>query len=428
MKAIRNSWTFWTATLVNVVLISFSAAFAQSSYRVEDLGTLGGSFAQATGLNNRDWVTGLATLPGDAQVQAFLWRDGTIADLGTLGGPNSWAATANERGQVIGGAETAMQDPNQENDCFFGTTFQCLPFIWRHGKMTALPTLGGTNGFANSINNRGQVIGYAENSTPDSTCAPGTQVLEVEPVLWEERGIHQLPTLAGDNDGVALVINDKGQTVGASGNCFSAEVQHHAVFWPNRDTVIDLGNLGGAQNNIAEGINNRDQIVGHSGRADGTTHAFLWQDGTMSDLGTLAGDSSSFAWFINDNSQVVGTSVDASGNSRAFLRDDGTLTDLNTLISADSPLFLLDAFVINEHGDIVGDALQKATGQVHAYLARRCEASDSVDEACGDCGAITAASAHQSNGKEMSVIPESVRTLVREHLARRSLSRPLGKQ
>jgi probable HAF family extracellular repeat protein len=426
MKANRNSWTFWTAALVTIVLICINATVAQTRYRVEDLGTLGGTFGTASGLNNRDWVTGLATLPGDSEVQAFLWRKGVMADLGTLGGPNSWAATANERGQIVGGAETPMQDPNQENDCFFGTTFQCLPFSWRHGKMTALPTLGGTNGFANSINNRGQVIGYAENSVPDSTCAPGTQVLEVEPVLWDQGEIQQLPTIVGDNDGVALVINDKGQTVGATGSCFSAQVQHHAVFWPDRGTVIDLGNLGGAQNNIAEGINNRGQIVGHSGRSDGTTHAFLWQDGTMSDLGTLAGDSSSFAWFINDKSQMVGTSVDANGNSRAFLRRDDTLIDLNTLIPGNSPLSLLDAFAINEQGDIVGDALQKATGQVHAYLAKRCEESDS-DDGCCDRDAVTAVSA-QSNENERFVTPENIRRLVQERLVRRSLSRPFGKQ
>jgi probable HAF family extracellular repeat protein len=403
MKAIHESRISWKLSLAAVVFICINAAVAQTRYRVEDLGTLGGTFGTASGLNNRGWVTGLATLSGDTQVQGFLWRHGVMSGLGTLGGPNSWAATANDSGQIVGGAETAMQDPNQENDCFFGTTLQCLPFTWQHGRMTALPTLGGTNGFVNSINNRGQLIGYAENSTPDSTCAPGTQLLEVEPVLWEDGGIQQLPTLAGDNDGVALLINDKGQTVGATGSCFSAQVQHHAVFWPDRNTVIDLGNLGGTQSNIAEGINNRGQIVGHSGRSDGATHAFLWQDDAMSDLGTLAGDSSSFAWFINDKSQIVGTSVDANGNSRAFLRHDDTLVDLNTLIPANSPLFLLDAFVINEHGDIVGDALRKATGQIHAFVAT--PITDDMAEAA------TPAMEIESSARPTTTLQENLRNL-----------------
>jgi probable HAF family extracellular repeat protein len=158
-----SEMTLWKNRRLGFALVMLVAlvntAAAQAYYRVEDLGTLGGTFAVSFGLNNRGWVDGQANLPGDAVSHAFLWSRGVMTDLGTLGGPNSAASPLNERGQIVGGAETLVQDPNQENDCFFGTTSQCLPFIWRHGKMTALPTLGGTNGFANWINNRAQVIG-----------------------------------------------------------------------------------------------------------------------------------------------------------------------------------------------------------------------------------------------------------------------------
>jgi hypothetical protein len=104
------------------------------------------------------------------------------------------------------------------------------------------------------------------------------------------------------------------------------------------------------------------------------------------------------------------------------------LTDLNTLISADSPLFLLDAYVVNVRGDIVGDALHKATGRVHAYLAKRCEASDSDDDGCSDRVAVPGVKPGQSNGNQRFVVPDNVRTLIRERLARHSLSRPFGKE
>jgi len=45
-----------------------------SRYRVIDLGTLGGTFSDALGINSRGWVTGLSSLPGDASVHALLWR------------------------------------------------------------------------------------------------------------------------------------------------------------------------------------------------------------------------------------------------------------------------------------------------------------------------------------------------------------------
>ena len=70
-------------------------------YRVRDLGTLGGTFSLAGGINNRGEVEGISTLPGDATEHAFVWRKGLMTDLGTLGGPNSGAAwRPSDRGRL----------------------------------------------------------------------------------------------------------------------------------------------------------------------------------------------------------------------------------------------------------------------------------------------------------------------------------------
>jgi hypothetical protein len=45
-----------------------------------------------------------------------------------------------------------------------------------------LPALGGPNGEANQINDFGEVVGTAENSTPDYDC-PSPQVLHFKPVV-----------------------------------------------------------------------------------------------------------------------------------------------------------------------------------------------------------------------------------------------------
>jgi probable HAF family extracellular repeat protein len=246
--------------------------------------------------------------------------------------------------------------------------------------MIQLPTLGGNNGTAMAISNRGEVAGFAENSTPDPGC-PAPQVLHFKPVVWEKGVIHKLPTFGGDPDGVAQEINDKGEVVGGSGTCatfnpnlFFNLVPVHALLW-EKGKATDLGNLGGktgqAGGNIALDINIQGQVVGNSDLPGDTTfHAFLWTWGTgMQDLGTVSGDVASVSISINDGGSVVGASLDANFNPRAFLWEKGLMTDLNTLIPADSPLYLLTGCSINSRGEITGLGLT-STGEIHTYLAR----------------------------------------------------------
>jgi probable HAF family extracellular repeat protein len=350
-------------------------------YTVTDLGTLeGGTFSQPFSINRYGLVSGSSTLPDGTQ-HAALWLEELKVDIGVpgLGGPNSIAFGDNERFQSAGEAETTTPDPKGEDFCGFATHLTCLPFLWQDGGMIQLPTLGGNNGMAMAISNRGEVAGFAENSTPDPGC-PAPQVLHFKPVVWEKGVIHKLPTFGGDPDGVAQEINDKGEVVGGSGTCatfntnlFFNLVPVHALLW-EKGKATDLGNLGGktgqAGGNIALDINIRGQVVGNSDLPGDTTfHAFLWTRRTgMQDLGTLSGDVASLSISINDGGSVVGASLDANFNPRAFLWEKGLMTDLNTLIAGDSPLYLLTGCSINSRGEITGLGLT-STGEIHTYLA-----------------------------------------------------------
>jgi len=350
-------------------------------YTVADLGTLeGGTFSQPFSINRYGLVSGSSTLPDGTQ-HAALWLEELKVDIGVpgLGGPNSIAFGDNERFQSAGEAETSTPDPKGEDFCGFATHLTCLPFLWQDGGMIQLPTLGGNNGTAMAISNRGEVAGFAENSTPDPGC-PAPQVLHFKPVVWEKGVIHKLPTFGDDPDGVAQEVNDKGQVVGGSGTCatfnpnlFFNLVPVHALLW-EKGKATDLGNLGGktgqAGGNIALDINIQGQVVGNSDLPGDTTfHAFLWTRRTgMQDLGTLSGDVASLSISINDGGSVVGASLDANFNPRAFVWEKGLMTDLNTLIAGDSPLYLLTGCSINSRGEITGLGLT-STGEIHTYLA-----------------------------------------------------------
>jgi probable HAF family extracellular repeat protein len=353
-------------------------------YALTVLDTLGGSNSVAQGINNKGQLAGVSQLSGDTAAHAVLWTKGLITDLGSLqGGPLSGTFTnPNERGEVSGMSNTSTPDPNGEDFCFFGSNLICLGFLWKNGVLTAMPTLGGNNSLAYQLNDREQVVGVAETPATDPTCP--ASYLEAKPVIWQDGTLQELPTISGDTDGFGYGINDRGQIVGATGTCnqlvpFSSV---HAVLWPNGPNggVIDLGNLGSTTLNIAFYINNQGQVVGQSGVPGGANfHAFLWTRASgMQDLGTLPGDVVSWANNINNKGQVVGTSFPVTG-SRAFLWQDGVMTDLNTLIPPDSPLYLLEAFGINDRGQIAGFG-QLSDGELRGYLLNPCGEGD---ERCG---------------------------------------------
>ena len=91
----------------------------------------------------------------------------------------------------------------------------------------------------------------------------------------------------------------------------------------------------------------------------------------MQDLGTLPGDVNSLPGAtggINNRQQVVGWSCDSGGNCRAYIWQNGVMTDLNALIPPTSPLYLVIPYGINDAGEIVGQAVQKSTGDMHGFL------------------------------------------------------------
>jgi probable HAF family extracellular repeat protein len=394
-KSIAFTWiiaiTVFTALAMPVRRAAQEQSAAQEPgtdvrYTVTDLGPVGGTPGQPYLISNNGLVSGAAANP-DGTMHAVLWCKGSTSDIGTpgLGGPNSAAFGVNERGHAVGQAETSVAD--SEDFCgfnFYGfpSLTACLPFLWQNGVMTHLSTLGGANGFANSINKRGEVAGLAETSITDP--APGCPVFEFQPVIWKNGVIQELHTYPGDTDGVAAFINDRGQAVGASGTCASFNpysglylVENYALLWEN-GKVTDLGNLGGTggiAGNHACAINNRGQVVGHSELTNETTfHGFLWTRETgMRDLDTLPGDVASLSLGINDGGEVVGASISPpgppTGSFRAFLWRNGVMTDLNTLIPANSALYLLLAQSINSSGEIIGLAFDSSDNQAHGFLA-----------------------------------------------------------
>lgn len=386
MNAIRQLRNSSILCVAAIALACSSHAFAQTRYTVADQGTLANdNFGMVMGLNNQGWtqnmdgngkppVLSLSTtvLSGRAVMNV----NGHNIDLITLGGENSWTnyGGINDRGDNVGMSETSVPDPDGEDFCAFGTHRTCRGFLWRNGHMTALPTLGGNNAQAAAINNREQIVGISETAALDPSCPPGKTAKTIAPVLWENGEAQALPTLPGEPDGFAQGINDEGQAVGSSGTC--TNLSTHAVLWEN-GTVSQLTDLEVA-GGIAYVMNNRNQAVGWVPAADGSTVvATIWQKErvtgliTITTLPILPGDGAAFATGINNRGQVVGSTFKDGAWPHGFIGQDGVVTDLNTLITQDSNLFIVAASNINERGQISRMAMVMSgpdKGKVHAIL------------------------------------------------------------
>ena len=87
--------------------VTKSRAYLHDGTTMRELGTFGGAYSEALGINNAGQVVGSATLAGDQERHAFLYSGGRLIDLNSLLPPGSgWllfqARAINDAGQIVG--------------------------------------------------------------------------------------------------------------------------------------------------------------------------------------------------------------------------------------------------------------------------------------------------------------------------------------
>src|SRR5215470_11444708 len=377
-------------------------AFRWDNGTLTDLGALPGvNSSAAIAINAGGWVLGesqnglIEPVTGFPQQRAVVWKDTQLIELGTLGVNAVFPQTLNSVGQVVGNAPNTVPDPFS----LFGLPTQIRAFLWQNGLIEDLGTLGGPDAFPFSINERGEIAGMSyTNATPNATTGMPT----LEPFQWENGKMISLGTLGGTvgSPGAqgSIMINNRGQIIGTSD--LVGDQAAHGFVWQN-GVMTDLGTFGGV-NSFPVWINDVGEIVGEADLVGSAVthlhHAFLWKNGVMTDLGTLG--STSHAEAINSRGQVVGRSRLGDPSTilqHAFLWEEGgPMLDLNTLIPAGSNLQLIDAYNINDRGEILVDAIPLSTppvetGQLgHLALLVPC---DGVDQSCEDSAGPAAATA-----------------------------------
>jgi probable HAF family extracellular repeat protein len=275
-----------------------------------DLGDLGHKTSSApfsisenglfiVGASENGTVDPLTNFP---EYDAVLWRNGhKIKNLGTLGGNFSVAVSVNNLGQIVGGATNATPDqyaaglgPCWSVDCWPSAT-QWRAFLWQHGRMTDLGTLGtGNDAVAGMVNASGQIAGVSyTNTTANQTTGVPTQ----DPFFREQRNAMVDTGTLGGTSGFPNWLNNKGQMVGQSN--LAGDKKYHPFLWEKGKSMQDLGTLGG-DSGTANSINEAGEIVGGAWTTGNQAfHAVLWRNQKPQDLGVLPGFKHSIAFSIN---------------------------------------------------------------------------------------------------------------------------------
>jgi probable HAF family extracellular repeat protein len=277
----------------------------------------------------------------DNQDQKHKHHHYKLNDLGTFGGPQSWvwgwdefADSMSNRGGLMGGADTSAPNPNYPN---------FNPFM-------GLPN-----------------VGYPLNSDPYTQHA----------FQSKHGALIDLGVLPGGYNSFAQWISGNGTVAGASENGATDPLtgwpEVRAVLWEGGQPK-DLGTFGGNES-LAFAVNNRKQVVGMATNtisdpfgAGTQIRAFIWQKGSMRDLGSLGTGTDAIASFINESGQVAGGALTSDTGSPQqdsfFWEDNGKgMQDIGSLGGS-----VAYPNAMNNGGQVIGVSNTPGDASAHGFF------------------------------------------------------------
>jgi probable HAF family extracellular repeat protein len=282
---------------------------------------------------------------GRQQLTGVTWEKSTtgvdIVPIGLYNGQYTILIDINDNNLAVGWGYADTPDGPMER-----------AISWKDGVFTDLGTLGGNFSRARQSNNAGVIVGESQD-------AAGSYA----PAVWENGVIRELPRLlpgVAFTFGNAQSINERGDIVG---NDYGYNGTH-AVLWPVTGGIVDLGLLPGTDLSWATGINRDGIVMGQSliySNFTYTGRATIWRNGAISQValppdGRPIGADITTGQMFNDAGDFLADLPGADPNyfGRAIVFRGRAFETLAMLPNAQFELS--EPLGLNEAGDVVGEA------------------------------------------------------------------------
>jgi 6-phosphogluconolactonase len=311
----------------------------------------------AAAINNNGEVTGTIT-----SVEGAAIREGKSSGGETFGSAYIYAGGTtnliafsqysvgndiNQSGLVVG--QTTLFPPNG-----FPQIYQAFLYNQSTNATTVIDNVSGRQSNAIGINDAGQVTGSLSTGTcvfPMSPCNFGN----THAFIYTGSGLVDIGTLGGTY-GAGTSINNSNQIVGISS--LANSTQNH-LFRYAQGQMQDLSAPSG-ETFVNAAINNHGEIIGTAVNSTGGGASYIKQGPGFRKLSILASA-------LNDNGDIVGTKTVQNGSSHAFILNNGvTPQDLNLLVEPSVP-FLTTANGISDDGKIVASGIN---GQLYVLTPK----------------------------------------------------------
>lgn len=201
--------------------------------------------------------------------------------------------------------------------CSVATSSIAAPDNVRYRLTQIVPDTPASSIGAFDLNDRGQVVGSVQDSSARDHA-----------FAWRDGTLTNLGPLfdPASPRTRATANNDRGDILGFFFD--PANDAFVSLLLPRRGEVTRIDGLPSQVDMALADINDRRQVAGFSVFEDGSTQAFVWEDGNVMQLPPLPGDASATAVTLNERGVVLGTSGGVQ-TGHVVIWEDAEPMDLN---------------------------------------------------------------------------------------------------